>query len=82
VDDPLCGRRVPTEIDRHVGARLRLRRRNLGMTEENLAVAVGLTFQQIREYEAGQTRVPAPRLYDLARALTVSIAYFFDGLPD
>ena len=66
--------------DLHVGKRLRRRRRLLGMTQQDLASMVGVRFQQIQKYECGANRVTASRLYDLSRALNVSVQYFFDGL--
>lgn len=66
--------------DLHVGKRLRRRRRLLGMTQQDLAGMVGVRFQQIQKYECGANRVTASRLYDLSRALNVSVQYFFDGL--
>lgn len=66
--------------DLHVGKRLRRRRRLLGMTQQDLAGMVGVRFQQIQKYECGANRVTASRLYDLSRALKVSVQYFFDGL--
>jgi transcriptional regulator with XRE-family HTH domain len=68
-------------IDQHVGSRLRYRRLNLGMSQEALAEAVGLRFQQIQKYEKGQNRIGASRLYRLAVALKVPLEYFFEGLP-
>ena len=70
-----------TEIDLHVGKRLRRRRRLLGLTQEKLANAIGIRFQQIQKYECGANRVTASRVYDLAKALNVSVSYFFEGLP-
>ncbi|HRO04055.1 MAG TPA: helix-turn-helix transcriptional regulator [Terricaulis sp.] len=70
------------DIDTHVGKRLRRRRRLLGLTQQNLAEAVGLRFQQIQKYECGANRVTASRLWQLARALNVPATYFFEGLPD
>jgi transcriptional regulator with XRE-family HTH domain len=69
-------------IDDHVGKRLRRRRRLLGLTQQCLAEAIGLRFQQIQKYECGANRVTASRLFQLARALNVPTSYFFDGLPD
>jgi len=66
--------------DLNVGKRLRRRRRLLGMTQQDLASMVGVRFQQIQKYECGANRVTASRLYDLSRALSVSVQYFFDGL--
>jgi transcriptional regulator with XRE-family HTH domain len=68
------------DIDLHVGKRLRRRRRLLGMTQQDLAGQVGVRFQQIQKYECGANRVTASRLYDLSRALNVSVQYFFDGI--
>lgn len=68
------------ETDLHVGKRLRRRRRLLGMTQQDLAGEVGVRFQQIQKYECGANRVTASRLYDLSRALNVSVQYFFDGI--
>jgi transcriptional regulator with XRE-family HTH domain len=68
-------------IDNHVGARMRLRRTLMGMSQERLGEALGLTFQQVQKYERGVNRVSASRLYDLARVLDVPISFFFDDLP-
>ena len=67
-------------VDAHVGQRIRARRVILGYSQEKLACALGLTFQQVQKYEKGANRVGASRLFDLARVLEVPIAYFFDGL--
>jgi len=67
-------------IDLHVGQRLRQRRCLLGMTQQRLAEAVGIKFQQIQKYESGANRVSASRLWALANALEVSVSYFFDDL--
>jgi transcriptional regulator with XRE-family HTH domain len=69
-------------IDIYVGARLRQRRTLLGMSQGKLGDSVGLTFQQIQKYERGANRIGASRLYDLSQVLDVSIAYFFEGMPD
>ncbi|HRJ02672.1 MAG TPA: helix-turn-helix transcriptional regulator [Hyphomonas sp.] len=68
------------ETDLHVGKRLRRRRRLLGMTQQELAGQVGVRFQQIQKYECGANRITASRLYDLSRAMNVSVQYFFDGM--
>jgi len=68
-------------IDAHVGARVRLRRTLLGMSQEKLGDALGLTFQQVQKYERGVNRIGASRLFDLARLLDVPIGFFFDDLP-
>ncbi|MBP0466364.1 helix-turn-helix transcriptional regulator [Roseomonas sp. PWR1] len=68
-------------IDVHVGTRVRLRRTLLGMSQEKLGEALGLTFQQIQKYERGVNRIGASRLFDLARVLDVPIGFFFDDMP-
>lgn len=72
----------PKPVDVHVGARIRLRRTLLGLSQENLADAVGLTFQQIQKYERGINRVGASRLYEFAKILNVPIGFFFDDMSD
>jgi len=74
--------RSPAAVDIHVGARVRMRRRFLGLNQTALAEALGLTFQQVQKYERGANRVSASKLYDIARALHVSVSFFFEGLPD
>lgn len=69
-------------VDVHVGNRIRLRRTLLGMSQERLGNALGLTFQQVQKYERVRNRVGASRLYDLACVLDVPVAFFFAGLPD
>jgi transcriptional regulator with XRE-family HTH domain len=69
-------------IDAHVGARIRLRRTLLGMSQERLGEALGLTFQQVQKYERGVNRVGASRLFDLSRVLDVPISFFFDDIPE
>lgn len=66
--------------DYHVGKKLRRRRRLLGMTQQDLANLVGVRFQQIQKYECGANRITSSRLFDLSRAMSVSVQYFFDGL--
>ncbi|MEE9381764.1 MAG: helix-turn-helix transcriptional regulator [Hyphomonadaceae bacterium] len=68
------------DTDLHVGKRLRRRRRLLGMTQQDLAVQVGVRFQQIQKYECGANRITSSRLYALSKALNVSVQYFFDGM--
>ncbi len=67
-------------IDAHVGKRIRLRRTLLGLSQEKLGEALGVTFQQIQKYERGANRVGASRLYDIATALDVPISFFFDDM--
>lgn len=68
----------PNPVDVHVGARVRLRRTLLGMSQEKLGDAIGLTFQQVQKYERGANRIGASRLYELARVLDVPVSYFFE----
>ncbi|HYC24971.1 MAG TPA: helix-turn-helix transcriptional regulator [Roseiarcus sp.] len=74
-------RKAPNPIDRHVGARLRMRRVLIGMSQEKLGDALNITFQQIQKYEKGVNRIGASRLQQLARVLGVSPAFFFEGAP-
>ncbi|MBP2157540.1 MULTISPECIES: helix-turn-helix domain-containing protein [Asticcacaulis] len=73
---------MATDIDLHLGKRLRRRRRLLGLTQQQLALAVGIRFQQIQKYECGANRISAARLFQLAKALETPINYFYDGLTD
>ena len=78
-------RRVPgvsDPVDVHVGSRVRLRRTLLGLSQERLGEAVGLTFQQIQKYERGANRIGASRMYDLAHVLDVPVSFFFEDMPD
>ena len=74
------GSGVPDPVDVHVGARIRTRRLFIGMNQETLANALGLTFQQVQKYEGGANRVSASRLSQVAEVLGVPIAYFFSDL--
>ncbi len=69
-------------IDKHVGKRLRLRRTILGISQDVLGNAVGVTFQQIQKYERGINRVSASRLFEIAKALDVPVNFFFEGITD
>ena len=73
------GRSSP--IDVHVGSRIRLRRTLMGMSQERLGEAIGLTFQQVQKYERGVNRVGASRLFDLSKVLDVPVSFFFDDIP-
>lgn len=68
-------------IDAHVGSRVRQKRMFLGMSQEMLGKAVGLTFQQIQKYERGINRIGASRLFTLSKVLDVPISFFFDDMP-
>jgi transcriptional regulator with XRE-family HTH domain len=70
----------PHGVDVHVGARIRMRRKELGLSQDGLAEALGVTFQQVQKYERGSNRVSASRLYQVARRMKVPIAYFFSGI--
>ncbi len=70
----------PNPTDIHVGSRVRLRRTLLGMSQEKLGEAIGLTFQQVQKYERGANRVGASRLYDLSRVLDVPVSFFFEEM--
>lgn len=72
----------PNPIDVHVGSRVRLRRTLLGMSQEKLGEAIGLTFQQVQKYERGTNRIGASRLFDLSRVLDVPVSFFFDDMAD
>src|SRR5258706_14097746 len=76
----MASKGFPNPIDVHVGQRVRQRRTLLGMSQEKLAEAIGLTFQQGQKYERGANRVGSSRLFDLARVLDVPIAYFFEDM--
>jgi transcriptional regulator with XRE-family HTH domain len=68
------------DIDRHVGARMRERRIMLGLTQQQMAELIGVTYQQAHKYEKGINRVAGGRLYTIAQALGVEVGYFYDGL--
>jgi transcriptional regulator with XRE-family HTH domain len=70
------------DIDRHVGARIRERRIMLGLTQQQLADLIGVTYQQAHKYERGINRVSAGRLFEIAQVLRVPVSYFFDGLDE
>jgi transcriptional regulator with XRE-family HTH domain len=72
----------PSEVDRHVGARIRMRRILLGLSQHQLADRIGVTYQQQHKYERGTNRVSAGRLHAIARALEVGVDYFFEGLDE
>ena len=71
---------MSSDIDVHLGKRLRRRRRLLGLTQQQLAGACGVRFQQIQKYECGANRISASRLWQLSEALEVPVGYFYDGL--
>jgi transcriptional regulator with XRE-family HTH domain len=69
----------PQPVDRHVGSRVRMRRMMVGMSQEKLGEACGITFQQIQKYEKGTNRMGASRLHHIARVLDVPIEFFYEG---
>ncbi|SMH43256.1 helix-turn-helix domain-containing protein [Azospirillum agricola] len=72
----------PDPIDVHVGARIRLRRMLMGLSQSELGAAVGVTFQQIQKYEQGTNRISASMLHHLGQALDVPVSFFFNDLPE
>lgn len=72
----------PNPVDVHVGSRVRLRRTLLGLSQEKLGEAIGLTFQQVQKYERGANRIGASRLWDLSRVLDVPVSFFFEEMDD
>ena len=72
----------PNPVDIHVGSRVRLRRTLLGMSQEKLGTAVGLTFQQIQKYERGANRIGSSRLFQFAQVLDVPVSFFFEDMPE
>ncbi|HEV2335725.1 MAG TPA: helix-turn-helix domain-containing protein [Stellaceae bacterium] len=74
------GTGVPNPVDVHVGSRVRTRRLLIGMNQETLARALGLTFQQVQKYEGGANRISASRLSQIAGILDVPISYFFSDI--
>ena len=74
-------KKAPNPIDKHVGSRVRMRRMMLGMSQEKLGDALGLTFQQVQKYEKGTNRIGASRLQQISQILKVPVAFFFEGAP-
>lgn len=72
----------PDPVDVHVGSRVRMRRTLLGMSQEKLGKALGLTFQQVQKYERGANRIGSSRLFKLSRILDVPVGFFFDDMAD
>ena len=75
-------KRGPNFIDKHVGSRVRMRRLMLDMSQQWLAEALGLTFQQVQKYEKGMNRIGAGRLRQISHFLQVPVAFFFEGVVD
>ncbi len=74
-------KKSPNPVDIHVGARIRLRRNMIGLSQEKLGENLGITFQQIQKYEKGMNRVGASRLQAIANILNVPVTFFFDDMP-
>ncbi len=75
-------KKATNPTDKHVGARVRMRRLMLGMSQTNLGDALKLTFQQVQKYENGGNRISASRLQQIAHILQVPVSFFFDGAPN
>src|ERR1700710_1334755 len=73
--------KAPNPVDKYVGSRVRMRRIMLGMSQEKLGEALGLTFQQVQKYEKGTNRIGASRLQQIADILHVPVAFLFEGAP-
>ena len=78
----MLAKKKPNSTDCYVGARVRMRRMMLGMTQQKLGDALGLTFQQVQKYEKGANRISASRLQQIAQILQVPESFFFDGGPN
>src|SRR6187431_2424895 len=77
----MIAKKAPNPTDKHVGARVRMRRIMLGMSQEKLGDALGLTFQQVQKYEKGTNRIGASRLQQISDILKVPVSFFFEGAP-
>lgn len=77
----MIAKKAPNPIDKHVGSRVRMRRMLLGMSQEKLGDALGLTFQQVQKYEKGTNRIGASRLQQISIILQESVSFFFEGAP-
>jgi transcriptional regulator with XRE-family HTH domain len=74
-------KRIANPVDKHVGSRVRMRRKMLGMTQEKLGNGLGITFQQVQKYENGANRIGAGRLQHISHLLQVPVPFFFEGAP-
>ena len=75
-------KKAPNPVDKHGGSRVRMRRMMLGMSQEKLGDALGLTFQQVQKYEKGTNRIGASRVQHISQILQVPVGFFFEGAPD
>jgi transcriptional regulator with XRE-family HTH domain len=78
----IATKKAPNPIDRHVGSRMRMRRKMLAMSQTQLGAALGLTFQQVQKYEKGTNRIGASRLQQISHVLQVPVEFFFEGAPN
>jgi transcriptional regulator with XRE-family HTH domain len=78
----MIAKKAPNPTDKHVGARVRMRRMMLSMSQEKLGDALGLTFQQVQKYEKGANRIGASRLQQISHILQVPVSFFFEGAPN
>jgi transcriptional regulator with XRE-family HTH domain len=76
--ETIMPKKAPNPVDRYVGSRVRMRRMMLGLSQEKLGEALGLTFQQVQKYEKGVNRIGASRLQHLATVLHVPVSFFFE----
>ena len=77
----IATKKGPNPVDKHVGGRVRMRRKMLAMSQTQLADALGLTFQQVQKYEKGTNRMGASRLQQMSHILQVPVGFFFEGAP-
>ena len=77
----MAAKKGPNPIDKHVGSRVRMRRKMLNLSQERLGEAIALTFQQVQKYEKGTNRISASRLQQIATILQVPVSFFFEGAP-
>ena len=78
----IATKKAPNPIDKHVGRRVRMRRKMLAMSQEKLGAALGLSFQQVQKYENGTNRMGAGRLQQMSDILQVPVEFFFEGAPN
>jgi transcriptional regulator with XRE-family HTH domain len=78
----IATKKAPNSIDKHVGSRVRMRRKMLAMSQTKLGDALGVAFQQVQKYEKGTNRIGASRLQQLSHVLQVPVAFFFEGAPN
>lgn len=76
----MTNERAPNAVDRKIGQRIRVRRAEIGMSQERLAELIGVTFQQVQKYEKGVNRIAASRLFDISLALEMPVSRFFENL--